>query len=219
MSSSDIIAMYSPSNDSSPADFGVADYFNSHPEEVTSILIAKAPDVLVLAHCIGAPKTAKYFESRLKCKVTEKMIKGIKSRMAMDIIVVTREELEAAALSHPITAARRVREPYMCDPKHYRAANASEPEQEKIEDGSENNSAAEEAGQPTKKKKGTEKKMPNGEKEEKPNLGATQNTKKTEEAFTGVETKSDPKLLTDQEMQQAAALLDADDAEYEDLHS
>lgn len=66
--------------------------------------------MLVLAHCIGAPKTANYFAGRLKCKVTEKMIKTIKSKVAKDIILVTREELEAAARSHPVTAARMARE-------------------------------------------------------------------------------------------------------------
>lgn len=112
---------------------GVADYFNRHPEEAASILVAKAPDVLVLARCIGAPKTAAYFAERLKCKVTEKMIKTIKSKVAKDIILVTREELEAAALSHPITAARMAREPSLCDPQHYKTSIKSEPEDHEME--------------------------------------------------------------------------------------
>lgn len=112
---------------------GVADYFNRHPEEAASILVAKAPDVLVLARCIGAPKTANYFAERLKCKVTEKMIKTIKSKVAKDVILVTRKELEAAALSHPITAARMAREPSLCDPQHYKTFIKSKPEDHEME--------------------------------------------------------------------------------------
>ncbi len=111
---------------------GVADYFDTHPEDVASILVAKAPDVLVLSRCIGAPKTASYFEERLKCKVTERMIKTIKTKVAKDTILVTREELETAARSHPTTAARMAREPSLCDPQRYRAAIKPEPEQAEI---------------------------------------------------------------------------------------
>lgn len=103
-------------------DVGVADYFDRHPEEAVSILVARAPDVLVLSRCIGAPKTAGYFADRLKCKVTEKMIKTIKTKVRKEIILVTREELEAAARSHPTTAARMAREPSLCDPQHYRTS-------------------------------------------------------------------------------------------------
>lgn len=108
--------------ESKASDVGVADYFNSHPEDAASILVAKAPDVLVLSHCVGAPKTARYFAKSLGCKVTEKMIKTIKIKVAKDILLVTREELEAAALSHPVTAARMARTPSLCDPQWYRSA-------------------------------------------------------------------------------------------------
>ncbi|MEI7910354.1 MAG: hypothetical protein WCK77_12015 [Verrucomicrobiota bacterium] len=111
---------------------GVADYFDNHPEDVASILVAKAPDVLVLARCIGAPKTARYFEERLNCKVTERMIKTLKLKVAKDIILVTREELETAARSHPATAARMAREPSLCDPQSYRAAIKPGPEQAEV---------------------------------------------------------------------------------------
>lgn len=73
------------SKEHASVEVGVADYFNSHPEEAASILGVKAPDVLMLARCIGAPKAANYFAGRLKCKVTEKMIKTIKSKVAKDI--------------------------------------------------------------------------------------------------------------------------------------
>jgi hypothetical protein len=124
-----------PASSASAVDVGVADYFNTHPEEAASILVAKAPDVLVLARCIGAPKTANYFAGRLKCRVTEKMIKTIKSKVAKDIILVTREELEAAARSHPITAARMAREPSLCDPQHYKTSIKAEPEDHEVEAG------------------------------------------------------------------------------------
>lgn len=123
------------SKEQAAVEVGVADYFNSHPEEAASILVAKAPDVLVLARCIGAPKTANYFAGRLKCKVTEKMIKTIKSKVAKEIILVTREELEAAARSHPITAARMAREPSLCDPQHYKTSIKPELEDHEVEAG------------------------------------------------------------------------------------
>lgn len=86
------------------------------------MLIALAADILILARCEGAPETARYFSDRLKLSVTEKMIKGIKAKAAKGDIIVTREELEEAAMSHPIPAARMKREPSLCDPQQYRPA-------------------------------------------------------------------------------------------------
>ena len=101
---------------------GVADYYRRKPKRSTSTLVALAPHVLLLARCEGAPETAKYFSERLGVNVTVKMVKTLKAKVARGALVVTREELEAAAMSHAITAARMIREPAICDPQHYRAA-------------------------------------------------------------------------------------------------
>lgn len=118
-------------NGNSPdGDVGVADYYRRKPKRSTSTLVALAPHVLLLARCEGAPETARYFSERLKVNVTEKMVKTLKYKVSRGLLVVTREELEAAALSHPITAARMIREPAICDPQHYRAAITPEAEDE-----------------------------------------------------------------------------------------
>lgn len=114
-------------------DVGVADYYSRKPKRSTGTLVALAPHVLLLARCEGAPETAKYFAERLGVNVTERMIKTLKTKVAQGLIVVTRGELEAAALSHPITAARMIREPAICDPQHYRAAITPEPETHEVE--------------------------------------------------------------------------------------
>jgi hypothetical protein len=103
---------------------GVADYYNRRPpKRATSRLVALAPHVLILARCEGAPEAARYFQETLGAKVTERMIKTIKNKVARGTLLVTREELEKAAMSHPTSAARLAREPSLCDPQHYRAAN------------------------------------------------------------------------------------------------
>jgi hypothetical protein len=112
---------------------GVADYYRRKPKRSTSTLVALAPHVLLLARCEGAPETARYFTERLGVNVTEKMVKTLKFKVARGLLVVTREELEAAALSHPITAARMIREPAICDPQHYRAAITPEHEDDGAE--------------------------------------------------------------------------------------
>lgn len=114
--------MTAPSAPDPNPDPGVADYYNRKPKRATSRLVALAPDVLLLAHCEGAPETARYFAERLEAKVTVKMIKTIKDKVGRGTLIVTGEELEKAALSHPITAARFAREPWLCDPQFYRAA-------------------------------------------------------------------------------------------------
>jgi hypothetical protein len=110
------------------SEIGVADFFENEEITAASNLVAKAPDVLVISFCVGAPKTAKYFAKRLRKKVTEKMIKTLKYKVAIGILSVAREELEAAARSHPITAARMLREPAMCDPHYYRATTSANQE-------------------------------------------------------------------------------------------
>jgi hypothetical protein len=104
-----------------PGTPGVADYFNGRTVKSRSILIAQAADILILARCEGAPKTARYFSARLNLPVTEKMIKVIKAKAAKGEIIVTREDLEKAAMAHPISAARMHREPSLCDPQCYRS--------------------------------------------------------------------------------------------------
>ena len=79
-------------------DSGVADYFERHGIDVGSMLIARAPDVIILARLKGAPKTAGYFSEILKVAVTEKHIKGIKLGVKTRRIHVTEEELINAAL-------------------------------------------------------------------------------------------------------------------------
>jgi hypothetical protein len=96
---------------------GVADYFNAKPQKPRSVLIAMAADIIILSRCEGAPATARYFAQKLNFPVTEKMIKSIKSKAAKGEIVVTKDELVTAAMSHPITAARVKREPYLCEIK------------------------------------------------------------------------------------------------------
>ncbi|MEI6606323.1 MAG: hypothetical protein WCP35_13515 [Verrucomicrobiota bacterium] len=100
-------------------DPGVADYFERHGIDVGSMLIARAPDVIILARLKGAPKTAGYFSEILKVAVTEKHIKGIKLGVKTRRIHVTEEELINAALSHPTSAARLLRDPSlaMIDPR------------------------------------------------------------------------------------------------------
>lgn len=110
------------------SEIGVADFFENEETSAASDLIAKAPDVLVISYCVGAPKTAKYFAKRLRKKVTEKMIKTLKFKVSINNLSVTREELEKAALSHPVTAARMLREPAMCDPHYYCAIITANPE-------------------------------------------------------------------------------------------
>lgn len=196
--------MCSPNSEPDP-DVGVGDYYkNRKPKRATGRLVALAPHVLVIAYCEGAPEAALYFAERLECKVTERMIKTIKAKVAKKIVHVTREDLEEAACSHPITAARMAREPAMCDPQHYRADIPSEPAQEKIK---------------TSNRKDSVKKKPVGKPTEEPNPTEKENQKKTAEASTGTDTKSDSKHLTDEEMREAEALLAADDADDEDLYS
>ena len=98
---------------------GVADYFERHGIDVGSMLIARAPDVIILARLKGAPKTAGYFSEILKEAVTEKHIKGIKLGVKTRRIHVTEEELINAAQSHPTSAARLLRDPSlaMIDPR------------------------------------------------------------------------------------------------------
>ena len=110
------------------SEIGVADFFDNEETTAGGDLIEKAPHVLVISFCVGAPKTAEYFAKRLGKKVTEKMIKTVKYKMSMGFISVTREELERAALSHPKTAARMLREPAVCDPHYYRASTTAKPE-------------------------------------------------------------------------------------------
>ena len=119
-----------PRNDRfhSEGEVGVADYYSRKPRRSTGTLVALAPHVLLLARCEGAPETARYFSERLGVTVTEKMIKTLKFKVSRGMLVVTRKELEEAALSHPITAARMIREPAICDPQHYRAAITPEEE-------------------------------------------------------------------------------------------
>lgn len=93
------------------SDPGVADYFERRGIDVGSMLIAKAPDVIILAKLKGAPETARYFSEMFKVAVTEKHIKGIKLRVKTGRIRVTEEELINAAQSHPTSAARLVRDP------------------------------------------------------------------------------------------------------------
>lgn len=101
-------------------DPGVADYFDRHPLDVRSMLIARAPDVIILAKLKGAPETARYFSKMLGVTITEKQIKGIKLKVKSGRLRVTEEELIKAAQSHPASAARLVRDPSlaMIDPKH-----------------------------------------------------------------------------------------------------
>ena len=101
------------------SDPGVADYFERHGIDVGSMLIARAPDVIILARLKGAPKTAGYFSEILKVAVTEKHIKGIKLGVKTRRIHVTEEELINAAQSHPTSAARLLRDPSlaMIDPR------------------------------------------------------------------------------------------------------
>jgi hypothetical protein len=117
----------------SEGEVGVADYYSRKPRRSTGTLVALAPHVLLLARCEGAPETARYFSERLGVNVTEKMVKTLKFKVSRGLLVVTREELEAAALSHPITAARMIREPAICDPQHYRAAITPEEEPDEAE--------------------------------------------------------------------------------------
>ena len=101
-------------------DPGVADYFDRHPLDVRSMLIARAPDVIILAKLKGAPATARYFSEILRANVTEKQIKAIKLKVKTGRLRVTEEELIKAAQSHPASAARLARDPSlaMIDPKH-----------------------------------------------------------------------------------------------------
>ena len=101
-------------------DPGVADYFDRHPLDVRSMLIARAPDVIILAKLKGAPATARYFSEMLRVTITEKQIKGIKLKVKTGRLRVTEEELIKAAKSHPTSAARLARDPSlaMIDPKH-----------------------------------------------------------------------------------------------------
>ena len=101
-------------------DPGVADYFDRHALDVRSMLIARAPDVIILAKLKGAPETARYFSKMLGVTITEKQIKGIKLKVKTGRLRVTEEELINAAKSHPASAARLMRDPSlaMIDPKH-----------------------------------------------------------------------------------------------------
>jgi hypothetical protein len=101
-------------------DPGVADYFDRHALDVRSMLIARAPDVIILAKLKGAPATARYFSEMLRVTITEKQIKGIKLKVKTGRLRVTEEELIKAAKSHPTSAARLARDPSlaMIDPKH-----------------------------------------------------------------------------------------------------
>ena len=101
-------------------DPGVADYFDRHGPDVGSMLIARAPDVIILAKLKGAPATARYFSEMLRVTITEKQIKGIKLKVKTGRLRVTEEELIKAAKSHPTSAARLARDPSlaMIDPKH-----------------------------------------------------------------------------------------------------
>lgn len=233
--------MYTPNTESNPSEVGVADYFDNHPEETASILVAKAPDVLILARCIGAPKTARYFAKRLECKVTEKMIKTIKAKVAKDIILVTREELVAAALSHPITAARMTREPSLCDPQHYRAVITSVSKQEEIdlkiakEAGTKKEASrrsaekiitkqpANEPAQARKKAAGAMAKEPiatppESESGEPNSVGKESNAKKAYPT-TGSFDKSNAEHLSQAAIDKVSELLDADDEADAELYS
>jgi hypothetical protein len=101
-------------------DPGVADYFERHGPDVGSMLIARAPDVIILAKLKGAPATARYFSEIIRANITEKQIKGIKLKVKTGRLRVTEEELIKAAQSHPASAARLARDPSlaMIDPKH-----------------------------------------------------------------------------------------------------
>lgn len=90
---------------------GVADYFERHALDVRSMLIARAPDVIILAKLKGAPETARYFSEILGVTITEKQIKGIKLNVKSGRLRVTEEELIKAAQSHPISAARLAHDP------------------------------------------------------------------------------------------------------------
>lgn len=100
-------------------DPGVADYFDRHALDVHSMLIARVPDVIILAKLKGAPETARYFSKMLGVTITEKQIKGIKLKVKTGKLRVTEEELIKAAKSHPTSAARLARDPSlaMIDPK------------------------------------------------------------------------------------------------------
>lgn len=119
--------MAKPNTPQTPGTPGVADYFNGRPVKTRSILIALAADILILARCEGAPATARYFTSKLNLPVSEKMIKIIKAKAAKGEIIVTREDLEKAAMAHPISAARMHREPSLCDPQCYRSVFPGKP--------------------------------------------------------------------------------------------
>lgn len=104
---------------SSEVEAGVADYYNRMPVKAASRLVARVPDVLILARCEGAPETALYFTERFGVEVTEKMIRTIKGKVRKKTLHVTHEELLAAANSHSISAARLLREPSIADPAYY----------------------------------------------------------------------------------------------------
>jgi len=199
-----------------PPNVGVADYFDLHPEEAGSILMAKTPDVLVLARCIGAPKTARYFAARLHAKVTEKMIKTLKSKVTRGVLLVTREELERAALSHPVTAAIYSRDPSLCDPESYRTSIVRRPSHEKEKQApvarrvkkATTHSTTKEAKSATGPPSAVEK--PIEEKEQDP---PTRDTDK------GAAKAPPSAAMTQEEIEENLQLLDADDQADDEINS
>lgn len=203
--------MYTSSTESNYS-VGVADYYSRKPTRPTSRLVALAPDLLLIAHCEGAPEAASYFTERLECEVTERMIKTVKTKVALSKLLITREELEKAAMSHPTMEARVAREPWLCDPQFYCAAIT--PEQDEVDLGANKKAATKKAAQ-VSKAKDIERKKPS----EKPKPIAKKNSMKTVELPTGVSSNPDQKHLTDEEIQKASALMDADDEEDKELYS
>ena len=126
MSHSEGIMMSQEIETENPTNAGVADYFESIGADSGIMLIAKAPDVIILAKIIGAPRAAHYFSKAFGLKVTEKQIKGIKAKVASGRFTVTKEELILAANSHPISAARLLREPSIAEPGTYRLVTTPE---------------------------------------------------------------------------------------------
>lgn len=82
-----------------------------------------AADVVIIARIDGAPKAAQFFSTEEGVEVSEKQVKILLRKVREGEIIVTREELIAAAKSHPKAAQYLLRNPSLVDPRGKRTAS------------------------------------------------------------------------------------------------
>jgi hypothetical protein len=95
----------------------VPEYCDAYMGHLQRTLVPLAAEVVLLVRMGGTRRTAQFLGEKLGKKMSRKPIETLMQKVKRGEIVVTQEELEAVALSHPLATRFVQKAPWILDPK------------------------------------------------------------------------------------------------------